>query len=97
MVERLDEPPSLFEEPHIAPTNSMTPDHSIIDRVSKSWGFHVGAGRVWKIMEDRSCYKESIGSGAGSENEFSRRSRVYQNVSIRPGWEVLSNECVANG
>ncbi|KAG8217927.1 hypothetical protein J3R82DRAFT_6093 [Butyriboletus roseoflavus] len=92
MVERLDEPPSLFKEPRIVPTNSMTADHSLIDRVSKAWGFNVGAGPVWQIMEDRSCYKESIGSGAGSEKESSRRPRVYQNVSVRPGWEVLSNE-----
>lgn len=97
MVERLDEPPSLFKEPHIVPTNSMTADHSLTDRVSKSWGFNVGAGPVWQIMEDRSCYKESIGSGASSEKESSRRPRVYQNVSVRPGWEVLSNQCVANG
>ena len=97
MVERLEEPPSLFKKPHIVPTNSMTSDHSLVDRVSKSWGFNVGAGPVWQIMEDRSCYKESIGSGDGSEKESFRRPRVYQNVSVRPGWEVLSNECVTNG
>lgn len=96
MVERLDELPSLFKEPHIVPTNSMTADPALTDRVSKSWGFNVGAGPVWQIMEDRSCYKESIGSGAGAEKESSRRPRVYQNISVRPGWEVLSNQCVAN-
>jgi transcription factor C subunit 6 len=94
MVERLDEPPLLFKEPRIVPTNSMTADHSLTNRVSKSWGFNVGAGPVWQIMEDRSCYKESIGSSTGSEKESSRRPRVYQNVSVRPGWEVLSNQCV---
>ena len=96
MVERLDEPPLLFKEPRIVPTNSMTADHSFTNRVSKSWGFNVGAGPVWQIMEDRSCYKESIGSSAGSEKESSRRPRVYQNVSVRPGWEVLTNQCVTN-
>ncbi|KAH0826976.1 hypothetical protein J3R83DRAFT_4635 [Lanmaoa asiatica] len=92
MVERLDEPPSLFREPHIVPTNSMTADHSLVDRVSKAWGFNVGAGPVWQIMEDRSCYKESIIPGAGSEKESSRRPRVYRNVSVRLGWEVLGNQ-----
>ena len=29
MVERLDEPPLLFKEPRIVPTNSMTADHSL--------------------------------------------------------------------
>jgi len=94
MVERLDEPPSLFKEPHIVWTNSMTADHSLINRVSKSWGFNVGAGPVWQIMEDRSCYKESLRSGAGPEKESSRRPRVYHNVTVRPGWEVLVNQCV---
>ncbi|KAF8550445.1 hypothetical protein OG21DRAFT_1446590 [Imleria badia] len=92
MVERLDEPPSLFKEPRIVPTNSMTADHSLVNRVSKSWGFNVGAGPVWQIMEDRSCYKESIGSGAAPEKESSRRPRVYPNVSVRPGWQVLTNQ-----
>ena len=96
MVERLDEPPLLFKEPRIVPTNSMTADHSLTNRVSKSWGFNVGAGPVWQIMEDRSCYKESIGSSTGSEKESSRRPRVYQDVAVRPGWEVLINQCVTN-
>lgn len=94
MVERLDEPPSLFKAPRIVPTNSMTANQSLTNRVSKSWGFNVGAGPVWQIMEDRSCYKESIRSGAGSEKESVRRPRVYQNVSVRPGWQVLSNQYV---
>ena len=96
MVERLDEPPSLFKEPRIVPTNSMTADPSLINRVSKSWGFNVGAGPIWQIMEDRSCYKESIGSGTGSEKESLRRPRVYRNVSVRPGWQVLINQCVTH-
>lgn len=96
VVERLDEPPSLFKEPHIVPTNSMTAGRSITERVSKAWGFNVGAGPVWQIMEDRSCYKESIGSGTAPEKESLRRPRVYQNVSVRPGWQLLSNQCVAN-
>lgn len=97
MVERLDEPPLLFKDPRIVPTNSMTADRSLTDRVSKAWGFNVGAGPVWQIMEDRSCYKESSGSGPGSEKESLRRPRVYENLSVRPGWELLSNQCVANG
>lgn len=96
MVERLNDPPSLFKEPCIVPTNSMTASQSLTERVSKAWGFNVGAGPVWQIMEDRSCYKESISSGPGSEQESSRRPRVYQNVSVRPDWELLSNQCVAN-
>ncbi|KAG9318901.1 hypothetical protein JVU11DRAFT_1011 [Chiua virens] len=90
-VERLDEPPLLFKEPHIVPTNSMTTDQSLTERVSRAWGFNVGAGPIWQIMEDRSCYKESIYSDAGSEKESSRRPRVYQNISVRDGWEVLNN------
>ena len=97
MVERLDEPPSLFEEPHTVPTNSMTADRSLTDRVSKAWGFNVGAGPVWQIMEDRSCYKESAIRGPGPEKESSRRPRAYQHVSVRPGWELLRDQCVPHG
>ncbi|KAF9218317.1 hypothetical protein BS17DRAFT_791722 [Gyrodon lividus] len=90
MVERLDKPPSLFEKPQIALTNSMTTDQSLTDRISKAWGYNVGAGPVWEIMEDRSCYKEAIDSNTVPGNESSRRPRVYQNISVRPGWEILS-------
>ncbi|KIK97454.1 hypothetical protein PAXRUDRAFT_10176 [Paxillus rubicundulus Ve08.2h10] len=90
MVERLEKPPSLFEEPQIASTNSITASQSLTDRISKAWGFNVGAGPVWEIMEDRSCYKEAIDSSTSSGDESSRRPRVYQNISVRPGWEVLS-------
>ena len=96
MVERLDEPPMLFKEPRIVPTNSMTADQSLTNRVSKSWGFNVGAGPVWQIMEDRSCYKESISLSTGSMKEALRRPTVYQNLSVRPGWQVLNNQCVVN-
>ena len=88
-VERLNTPPSLFSPPDIVPTNSMTSEQSLIDRVSKAWGYNVGPGPVWNIMEDRSCFKEAIEAGENPEYESCRRPRVYQAVTVTPGWKML--------
>ncbi|KIJ68908.1 hypothetical protein HYDPIDRAFT_144326 [Hydnomerulius pinastri MD-312] len=89
-VERLVRRPSLFEKPEIVPTNSMTADQSLTDRISKAWGYNVGAGPVWEVMEDRSCFKEAFDSGNDAEDESLRRPRVHKDVEVRPEWEVLS-------
>ncbi|KAH7889341.1 hypothetical protein F5I97DRAFT_1993652 [Phlebopus sp. FC_14] len=88
-VERLASPPILFRQSDIIPTNSMTADQSLTDRISKAWGFNVGVGPIWEIMEDRSCFKEAIVTGPNREQEYLRRPRVYENITVRPGWEVL--------
>ncbi|KAG6332021.1 hypothetical protein ID866_7067 [Astraeus odoratus] len=88
-VERLEHPPALFEEPKITFTNSMTTNHPLTDRIGKAWGYNVGPGPVWELLEDRSCYKESTHPKADSRMESSRRPRVYENIKVREGWEVL--------
>ncbi|KAI6031550.1 hypothetical protein BKA83DRAFT_26764 [Pisolithus microcarpus] len=88
-VERLDRPPVLFNEPKIAFTNSMTVDQPLTERIGKAWGYNVGPGPVWELLEDRSCFKESVRSNWDPRQEASRRPRVYQGLSVRPGWMVL--------
>ncbi|KAI6007138.1 hypothetical protein EDD15DRAFT_2395168 [Pisolithus albus] len=88
-VERLDRPPVLFNEPKITFTNSMTVDQPLTERVGKAWGYNVGPGPVWELLEDRSCFKESVRSSWDPRQEASRRPRVYQGLSVRPGWTVL--------
>jgi len=93
-VERLEHAPALFEEPKIAFTKSMTASQSLTDRIGKAWGYSVGPGPVWDILEDRSCFKESVRWKDDPRKEASRRPRVYTNLLVRPGWQVLDYQCV---
>jgi transcription factor C subunit 6 len=89
-VERLDAPPALFNPPTIVSTNSMTSEQFLTDRISKAWGYNVGPGPVWNIMEDRSCFKEALEGEENPINESFRRPRVHQSVEVRSGWTVLN-------
>ncbi|KAG2150679.1 uncharacterized protein EDB93DRAFT_1083923 [Suillus bovinus] len=93
-VERLDAPPTLFNPPNIVSTNSMTSEQSLTDRISRAWGYNVGPGPVWGIMEDRSCFKEALEGEENTMNESFRRPRVHQGVEVKSGWTRL-NECDA--
>lgn len=88
-VERLEHAPALFEEPKIAFTKSMTASQSLTDRIGKAWGYSVGPGPVWDILEDRTCFKESVRWKDDPRKEASRRPRVYTNLLVLPGWQVL--------
>ncbi|KAF8641671.1 hypothetical protein AX16_009848, partial [Volvariella volvacea WC 439] len=80
--------------------NSITKSARITDRVNKSWGYNVGNGPLWQLVEDRGWYKEAntdngIGGDDATEREESeaqRRPRVYADVVVKDGWEVLSME-----
>ncbi|KAG1782384.1 hypothetical protein EV702DRAFT_378896 [Suillus placidus] len=93
-VERLDAPPALFNPPKIVSTNSMTSEQILTDRISKAWGYNVGPGPVWNILEDRSCFKEALEGEEDPINESFRRPRVYQGVEVKSGWTRL-DECDA--
>ncbi|KAG1863616.1 hypothetical protein DFJ58DRAFT_912370 [Suillus subalutaceus] len=74
-VERLDAPPTLFNPPNIVSTNSMTSEQFLTDRISKVWGYNVGPGPVWNIMEDRSCFKDPLEGEENIINESFQASR----------------------
>ncbi|KAH7924733.1 hypothetical protein BV22DRAFT_1195685 [Leucogyrophana mollusca] len=94
-VERLEAPPVICSPVQTVPTNSITSEQALTDRVSKAWGYNVGAGPIWEIMEDRSCFKEALCAEGEEEKEKYRRPRVYGDVVVKRGWEILRDEDAA--
>ncbi|KAJ4487756.1 hypothetical protein J3R30DRAFT_3695362 [Lentinula aciculospora] len=87
-VERLTSRPGLFSTPDIVLTNNFTMNATIIDRLNKAWGYNVGAGPFWELVEDRGWFKEARGL---MESESNRRPKVHENVNSN-GWTFLSIE-----
>lgn len=93
-VERLIGPPSPFGTPRISSTNSWSVNQAVLERISKAWGFNVGQGGLWDLLEDRAWFKESMASnGEESADERARRPRVHANVRAA-GFEVIDMQCV---
>ncbi|KAL1741425.1 hypothetical protein HDZ31DRAFT_66944 [Schizophyllum fasciatum] len=89
-VERLTKPPVVFGASSIAACNNFTFDKKVVDRASKAWGYNVGAGPVWDMVEDRSWFKE--GAPLTREpylSEGARRPVVHQHVRVKSGCKVL--------
>lgn len=72
-------------------TNSFTHNAKVTDRLNKSWGYNVGWGPLWDMVEDRGWYKEAVEGVPDMDTEAKRRPKVYRNVEVKDGWEV-SNE-----
>ena len=70
-------------------TNNFTQNSQVTDRVNKAWGFNVGWGPLWEMVEDRGWYKEAVEGVDGMDNDAYRRPRVYGSLSVRGGWEIL--------
>ncbi|KAJ3995652.1 hypothetical protein F5050DRAFT_1573164 [Lentinula boryana] len=86
-VERLVSRPSLFSNPEVVLTNNFTMNATIIDRLNKAWGYNVGPGPIWELIEDRAWFKEAQGL---MENERNRRPKVHENVFVPKGWSFLN-------
>jgi transcription factor C subunit 6 len=95
-VERLQSLPKLFQAPEITSTNNFTFSPLVQDRVNKAWGYNIGSGPLWELLEDRGWYKEAIENGVEVEKEANRRPRVYVDIKVRSYWEVLHMECVSS-
>ena len=93
-TERLTVRPSLFEPPSLTLTSSFTERPKVSERVNKAWGFNVGYGPLWDLAEDRGWYKEAIITGNNTDTEAKRRPRVYPDVPVQDGWEIMSLEYV---
>ncbi len=91
-VERLTAPPTLFSRPATTLTNGFTVNSKVTDRVNKAWGYNVGPGPLWELAEDRAWYKEALTTGDSVDIEFMRRPRVYSDVGLPNGWEILNAE-----
>jgi transcription factor C subunit 6 len=93
-VERLVAPPTLFGISKVIPTNSFTQNPKVTDRLNKAWGYNVGSGPLWELVEDRGWYKEAVETVNAEESEANRRPRVYNGLRVRNGWQILNIECV---
>ena len=93
-TERLTVRPSLFEPASLTLTSSFTERPIVSDRVNKAWGFNVGYGPLWDLAEDRGWYKEAITTGNNTDTEAKRRPRVYPDIRVQDGWEIMSLEYV---
>ena len=95
-TERLTVRPSLFETSCLTLTSSFTERPIVSERVNKAWGFNVGYGPLWDLAEDRGWYKEAqaITTGNNTDTEAKRRPRVYPDIRVQDGWEILSLEYV---
>ena len=93
-TERLTVRPSLFEPSSLTLTTSFTERPIVSERVNKAWGFNVGYGPLWDLAEDRGWYKEAITTGNNTDTEAKRRPRVYPDIRVQEGWEIMSSEYV---
>ena len=70
-------------------TNACGSSTLVSDRVNKSWGYNVGRGPLWELLEDRGWYKEAFDSPRVTELDM--RPRVYQTIPL--GYqEVLDHQ-----
>lgn len=93
-VERLISPPNLFVPAQITVTNNFTFNRKVQDRVGKAWGYNVGSGPLWELLEDRGWYKEATQVDGDVEREVNRRPMVYANIKVQTNLQVLNSEYV---
>ncbi|TFK46673.1 hypothetical protein OE88DRAFT_1648431 [Heliocybe sulcata] len=91
-VERLLSSPKLFCAPRIVAANSSTAHPAIASRIGKAWGYNVGSGPLWDMMEDRAWFKEAITDAETEYREASRRPKVYRNLNMPTGLDILTRE-----
>ncbi|KAG6809966.1 hypothetical protein H0H92_013879 [Tricholoma furcatifolium] len=94
-VERLETRPVPFKAPKIAMSNNFTQNAKVADRVNKSWGYNVGPGPIWELVEDRGWYKEAVEKVPDMDSDANRRPKVHQNIPVKAGWGVLSKDDAA--
>ena len=94
-VERLASHPSLFRSYDVVITNNFTHNAKVTDRVNKSWGYNVGWGPLWDLAEDRGWYKEAIEGVPDMDAEANRRPKVYKDIKVKDGWEILNEMCAS--
>ncbi|KAI1788392.1 hypothetical protein LXA43DRAFT_643457 [Ganoderma leucocontextum] len=79
-TERLIEAPELFEPESTALANAWAVNNVVTDRVNRSWGYNVGPGPLWDMVEDRGWFREAYSSPNTTERE--RRPRVHERLPL---------------
>lgn len=75
-------------------TNNFTQSSQVTDRTNKAWGYNVGSGPLWELVEDRGWYKEALPDESDVGREVNRRPVVYEDQQVIPGWFVLNSRYV---
>ncbi|OCH93813.1 hypothetical protein OBBRIDRAFT_817558 [Obba rivulosa] len=73
------EPPRLFGPNSTELMNSWGAIPAISERIGRAWGYNVGPGPLWELLEDRGWFKEAI-DGVNADEEKKRRPRVHEDV-----------------
>jgi len=92
-VERLVDPPTLFQPFTTVPTNSFTSATRTTKRLERSWSRNVGPGPVHELLEDRAWFKEAIPDFTVA-SEAGRRPVVYETVKLDEKYKVISERSV---
>ena len=92
-VERLLDPPTLFQPSKTVLTNSFTSSIRTTKRLERSWSRNVGSGPVHELLEDRAWFKEAI-PDALVASEAGRRPVVYDTVKLDRRYQVISERSV---
>jgi transcription factor C subunit 6 len=92
-VERLAAKPVLFGPSVTTATNNFTHSSDVTNRVNRGWGFNVGAGPLWDLIEDRGWYKEALVADGDVEIEANRRPVTHHGLRVKPGLQILSLKC----
>ena len=92
-VERLFDPPTLFQPSKTVLTNSFTSSVRSTKRLERSWSKNVGPGPVHELLEDRAWFKEAA-PDATIVSEAVRRPVVYDTVSLDGKCQVISERSV---
>jgi transcription factor C subunit 6 len=92
-VERLLDPPTLFQPSTTVLTNSFTSSTRTTKRLERSWSRNVGPGPVYELLEDRAWFKEAI-PDASFASEACRRPVVYDAVKLDGKYQIISERSV---
>ena len=92
-IERLLDPPILFQPPTTVLTNCFTSSTRTTKRLERSWGRNVGPGPVHELLEDRAWFKEAI-PDATVTSEAGRRPVVYETLKLDGKYQVISERSV---
>lgn len=92
-VERLLDPPALFQPFVTVLTNSFTSSVRTTKRLELTWGRNVGPGPVHELLEDRAWFKEAL-PDATVTSEAGRRPVVYRTVKLNGKYHIISQGLV---
>lgn len=89
-AERLLSRPSPFTAPALTATEAFS-EPVAWHRVPKAWGYNVGPGPLWELMEDRGFYSEEPHNV--DERESVRRPAVHRTIQTKAhAFERLTHE-----